>query len=143
MWKIREYRESDLLEVLAIWETASKLAHPFLSQSFMAKELNDITNIYLPIALTWIAEEKKEVIGFISLIDCEIGGIFVKPNFHKLGVGKSLMAQAKNKCQCLTVKVFKDNYIGLNFYLKCGFKKIAENIHQETGHQILELQYFE
>lgn len=59
MWKIRKYRKSDLVQVLAVWKSASQIAHPFLSQSFMTKELDDITNIYLPIADTWIAEKKK------------------------------------------------------------------------------------
>lgn len=86
---------------------------------------------------------KKKVIGFLSLIDCEIGGIFVQPEFHKIGVGKSLMTQAKNKCSCLTVKVFEDNYIGLNFYIKYGFQKISEYVDLQTGHRILELQYFD
>ena len=45
---IRKYQNSDSKKVLEIWEKASTLAHPFLSEDFVYKVKNDMNKIYLP-----------------------------------------------------------------------------------------------
>ena len=57
--KIRHYVDSDLEELLSTWESASRLAHPFLTESFMEKVKHDIPNIYIPNADTWVLIENS------------------------------------------------------------------------------------
>ena len=54
---VREYQPEDLNGVLAAWESATRLAHPFLSEDFLEQERYNIPNLYLPNAETWVIEQ--------------------------------------------------------------------------------------
>ena len=138
---IRPYVESDLEGVLSAWENASKLAHPFLTAAFQAKERYNIPNVYLPNTDTWVAEVEGVVVGFIALMGNEVGAIFVEPRLHGAGVGKALMDKAREIHRDLEVEVFEANSIGRRFYSGYGFEPLAEKHHQETGNKVLRLKY--
>ncbi|QDS91812.1 putative N-acetyltransferase YjaB [Roseimaritima multifibrata] len=136
---IRKYEASDLNDLLETWAAASELAHPFLTQEFLASERENIPNVYLPIADTWVFESEGQVIGFIALIGNEIGAIFVHPSIQRTGVGTSLMEKAKALHEELEVEVFVSNTIGRGFYAKCGFTLMEEKLHEPTGQQVMRL----
>ncbi|MRI31479.1 GNAT family N-acetyltransferase [Endozoicomonas sp. OPT23] len=138
---IRPYTDSDLQSVLSTWEEANSLAHPFLTSAFVDKVRHDIPKLYLPNADTWVAEENGSVMGFIALLGNEVGALFVQPERHGKGIGKKLMDKAAELHQELELEVFKANSIGRNFYSRYGFKLISEDIHLETGQEILRLRY--
>jgi putative acetyltransferase len=52
IFMIRQYQESDLRDVLSVWEEASQIAHPFLSKEFQDQVRHDIPALYLPNAHT-------------------------------------------------------------------------------------------
>jgi len=137
---IREYRSEDLESVLTAWESASRVAHPFLSEAFLDQERYNIPNVYLPNAETWVAERAGQVIGFIALIGNEVGAIFVLSEFHGTGAGQALMDKAQELRGELEVEVFKANTIGRNFYDRYGFKLLREGVHEQTGHDLLRLK---
>lgn len=137
---IRQYSEKDLNAVLNAWEAANQLAHPFLSESFVDQVRNDIPNLYLSNADTWVADVNGKVVGFIALIGNEVGAIFVEPKFHSAGVGRALMDKANELHQSLEVEVFKDNAIGRKFYSNYGFSVLSEAIHESTGNIVLRLR---
>ena len=137
---IREYQPADLNDVLETWESASRLAHPFLREDFLEQERYNIPNLYLPNAETWVIEQEKQVIGFIALLGNEVGAIFVKPEFHGTGAGKALMDKARELRGNLQVEVFEANSIGRRFYERYGFKALSESTHEPTGNRLLRLQ---
>ncbi len=138
---IRQYKKNDLNDLLNLWETSTKLAHPFLTESFLKQERYNIPNIYLPNADTWIAVEKDRVVGFIALIGNEVGALFVEPAYHRQGFGKALMDKARSLHTILEVDVFKENYIGRGFYHRYGFKLLSEKTHTGTGNKMIRLIY--
>ncbi len=138
---IRKYKHDDLDGVLAAWETASKIAHPFLTEQFLEKERSDIPSVYLPGSDTFVAEQKGNILGFITLIDHEVGGIFVNSDYHSKGVGKALMDKAYERYGYLEVEVFEKNSIGRKFYSKYGFTYLSESIHKDTGNRVLRLKF--
>jgi len=138
---IRQYKESDLKGVLSSWENASKIAHPFLSQSFLEQESYNIPNVYLPNTDTWVADIKGRIVGFIALMGNEVGALFVEPEYHGCGIGFALMNKAKTLNNCLEVEVFKANAIGCKFYSNYGFRPLLEKVHADTGEQVIRLQF--
>ena len=138
---IRQYEGSDLEAVLNSWEVATRLAHPFMTDAFIAQERINVAEIYLPNTDTWVAEIEGEVKGFIALMGNEVGAIFLQPNCHGRGIGKALMDKAQEIHGNLEVEVFKDNNIGRNFYSKYGFEQIEEKLHEPTGRQLLRLHF--
>lgn len=137
---IRKYQSRDLEDLMAAWEAASALAHPFLSQEFQAQVREDIPNLYLPNSETWVAEEDGRVVGFISLLGNEIGAIFLQPSCHGKGLGRALLDKARELRDELEVEVFSDNEIGRAFYGKCGFELLEKKIHPPTGFELLRLR---
>ena len=138
---IRKYTNKDNSKIIEIWQQASVLAHPFLEDDFVKKVKKDMKEIYLPNAETWVFEENNIIIGFISMIGNEIGGLFVLPNQHSNGIGTKLVDFIGKIHTELEVEVFKDNKIGRAFYDKYGFKKIKEFLHEETKHDLIRMKF--
>lgn len=134
---IREYRESDLSELLDAWHAASLVAHPFLDEDFLASERRNIPELYLPNAETWVYEHAGQVVGFIAMIGNEVGAIFVQPRLHGQGIGRALMDHARERRNGLEVQVFTENKIGRRFYSLYGFEEISESLHEASGHEII------
>ncbi|GAB4357962.1 MAG: GNAT family N-acetyltransferase [Cyanophyceae cyanobacterium] len=140
-YAIRSYREADLGRVLSVWENASKIAHPFLSQGFLEAERFNIPHVYLPRADTWVAEVDGVVVGFMALLGNEVGALFVEPSYQGIGLGTALLNQAQKLHGDLEVEVFRENPLGLGFYLHYGFLLVSQQIHGETGHALMRLRF--
>lgn len=141
MHVIREYKNSDLDNVLSSWENTQQIAHPFLKEDFQTQERKNIQELYLPNADTWVVEDDHEVVGFIALIGNEIGGLFLQPEHHGKKLGKLMVDKAQELHGDLEVEVFEKNSIGRNFYEKYGFKLIEKKVHEQTGEQVLRLKF--
>lgn len=139
--KIRQYENSDLNGVLTSWETATRLAHPFMTDEFIAQERKNVAEIYMPNTDTWVAEIAGDVQGFIALMGNEVGAIFLQPEHHGKGIGKALMDKAQELHGDLEVEVFKENAIGRKFYCQYGFEHMEEKLHEPTGQQVLRLKF--
>jgi len=146
--EIRQYQSSDLDDLLSSWERASRLAHPFMANDFFEKERNNIPSLYIPNTDTWVITLNNKVVGFIALIvgdpnkgaSCEIGGLFVDPQFHSQGLGQSLVEKAEMLYSDITVKVFKENAIGRRFYDQYGFQYVKDLVWEESGDILLKLK---
>lgn len=137
---IRPYDNLDLDQLLKVWSEASAVAHPFLTSEFLAAERDNIQNVYLPNAETWVYELAGGVVAFISLIGNEVGGLFVDPEYQRRGIGQRLMDKARSLRGELEVEVFLANRIGRAFYDQCGFEPVLQRIHEPTGQHVLRLR---
>ncbi len=99
-----------------------------------------MTNLYIPNSETWVYEINNSIVGFISMMDNEIGGLFVLPNSHSKGIGTKLVDFIKKYYSELEVEVFKKNSVGRAFYDKYGFERIKKYMHEESGNEVLRLK---
>ena len=136
---IRKHIEKDLEQILKIWYQSSTLAHPFLKLDFVEKVKSDMRNMYIPNSETWVYVNDSEIVGFISMMGNEIGGLFVKPNMLGKGIGTQLVHFISKNHKILEVEVFEKNKIGRAFYDKSGFHLIKEYKNEESGEQVLRL----
>jgi putative acetyltransferase len=136
---IRPYRADDLPSALVVWEAASAVGHPFLSEEFLAAERVKLARVYLPAAETWVWDDGGRLAGFISLVGNEVGGLFVDPALHGRGIGRALVDHARRLRGDLEVEVFRDNALGRAFYAACGFAELREGVHEETGLVVIRL----
>lgn len=138
---IRKREEKHNNEIINVWYEASSLAHPFLEADFVEKAKKDLRDIYIPNTETWVYEDNNAVIGFISMLGTEIGGLFVLPNNHFKGIGTQLVNFIKESHSELDVEVFEKNAIGRAFYEKYGFVQINKYYHAESKNEVLRLRY--
>lgn len=141
---LRPYQEADVEPVIAVWDAATRLAHPYLSDEFLATERENLRNLYLPNTETTVWEEGESVVGFIALLcsaeGTEIGGLFVAPPSARQGIGQALLQHARDTKGELEVEVFEANPIGRAFYAKQGFDPIGRSTHEPTGQEVLRLR---
>ena len=137
---IRKFKEQDTDCIMKIWMEASSLAHPFLNTGFVKKVEKDLKDLYLPNSKTWVYVEDEMVIAFISMIDNEIGGLFVSPEEHARGIGTQLVNFVGLIYDQLEVEVFEDNVIGRAFYTKYGFNHMKKYLHEECRQMVLRLE---
>ena len=136
---IRKYRTKDTDALVMIWQNANALAHSFLTDAFVAQVAQDMRNIYLPNAETWVLEEDEKPLGFIALIGDEIGGLFLEPSVHGRGFGKALADHAVALHGALRVEVFEKNVIGRRFYDRYGFVETGLYVHDGSGEETIKI----
>lgn len=137
---IRAYQAQDLQGVLDIWYRASLTAHPFLDEAFLQAERQEIVEKHMPVAETWVYGREGRIVGFIALLGCEVGAIFVDPQHQRQGIGRALMDHARELRGNLELDVFKENRIGRAFYDRYGFKVVVEHLHEASGQLQLRLR---
>ena len=137
---IRKYDMADLSELLDVWHDAAQVAHPFWTHDFLEQERSEISRKFLPIAETWVFEREGRVVGFIALLDNEVGGLFVAPAHQRQGIGRALMDHAGESRDHLELEVFEDNKTGRGFYNAYGFTTVGGRLDEETGLRLLRLR---
>jgi len=136
---IRDYKTPDTDALVSIWRAASAVAHPFLSDSFLEQEAENLRNLYLPNTQTWVLEDTGTPVGFIALMGREIGGLFLAPSRHGKGFGKAMVDHAVAQTGPLSVEVFERNAIGRQFYDRYGFVESARYQHEASGEMTLQM----
>ena len=138
---IRLYQEKDTEDIIEAWYQASLIAHPFLTEAFLKQEDKNLRELFLPRSQTWVYEMQGQVVGFISLLDNEVGGIFVHPSWQRQGIGKALMDKASSLHERLELDVFEANKQGRSFYAKYGFEPVTKIREETTGEMTIRLRY--
>jgi putative acetyltransferase len=136
---IRPCTEADHAAVTAVWLAANRVAHPFLDEDFLREEQRNLRNVYLPGAETWVAEAHGRVVGFISLMGHQVGGLFLSPAWQGRGLGRALMDKAVAERGALELDVFQANVVARRFYHRYGFLDAGDYVHAPTGQRVLRL----
>lgn len=139
---IRPYRPPDQDAVLAVWAAASARAHPFLDAAFLRAERAAIRDTFLPTATTWVWTDEARVLGFVSVMEDEIGGLFVAPEAQRRGIGRALVGEVQRARpgRALELEVFAANAGARAFYAACGFCEVAQAVHAATGQATLRMR---
>ncbi|MDE2995491.1 MAG: GNAT family N-acetyltransferase [Bacteroidota bacterium] len=105
----------------------------------MQKTRQQIRDVWLPTAETWVFDDGDGVEGFITLIGNEIGGIFVHSYAQGKGIGRSLMDWVALHHEPLLVEVFEENHIGRRFYERYGFRETNRYHHKPTDQSMIRM----
>lgn len=133
---IRPAVKQDMPAIMALWLVSTTEAHPFISAQYWHESEAVVRDTYLPNALTWVAEDKGEIIGFISVLEQQfIGALFVDKRNHGKGVGQLLMMHVKMIFPQLMLEVYLDNHRALRFYKREGFHIQDTQFNEDTQHK--------
>ncbi|MER5986595.1 GNAT family N-acetyltransferase [Streptomyces sp. NPDC001787] len=134
---IRRYEVSDEAEVMALWSSASQLAHPFIPGEGEGERALKVREVYLREAENWVAEEDGVAVALLGMIGSEIGGLFVAPRCQGRGIGRALVNHAAALRGELLLEVFEANPGARGFYERMGFEERSRRLDEETGHHLI------
>jgi putative acetyltransferase len=136
MLSIRAYAPENLDQLVGIWERASRVGHPFLSEHDLQEQKTLVREVYLPNADNWVAFGDGKPLGFIGLIENLVGGLFVEPGAHRRGIGRSLIDHATVLKGVLQVEVYAKNDAALGFYQHMGFFEHGRRPVDDQGRKL-------
>jgi len=116
-----------------IWLDASLLAHPFIGTQRLREQQRLIEDAYLPLSETFVAAQAGDPVGFISLLDSFIGGLFVAPAQQGKGIGRRLIAHALDLKGELSLEVYTANEQAMRFYRSLGFLEVSHRSTDDDG----------
>ncbi len=116
-----------------IWLDASQLAHPFIGTQRLHEQQRLIEDTYLALSETFVAAQAGDPVGFISLLDSFIGGLFVAPAQQGKGIGRRLIAHALDLKGELSLEVYTANEQAMRFYRSLGFLEVSRRSTDGDG----------
>ncbi|MDP5291682.1 N-acetyltransferase [Oceanimonas sp. CHS3-5] len=138
---IRQARPEDTDAILDVWLLASLQAHDFVPAAYWWQHQEQMRARYLPSAEVWVCERDGEIQGFVALAEDYLAALFVRPDCQQKGIGKALMATAKRRRHHLSLRVYCENDIAVNFYRQNGFAITDESVDPGTGQPQLCMGY--
>lgn len=145
---IRAAQTGDREKLVQIWLDAVRASHTFLSEADILFFLPLVRDKYLDLVELWVAVDQRDVpLGFMGLSHTEsrskIEMLFIAPEFHGQGLGKTLVNHALRLTNNLDVDVNEQNPGARIFYEKCGFHIIGRSELDSSGKPfpILHLRY--
>ncbi len=139
---IRKITELDIPEIVDIWYEASVQAHDFIPTSYWEANKELMKSTYIKMSETYLANNGKVAMGFISLIDDYLAAIFVKPEYQGNGAGSLLIRYAMEHHKSLQVKVYCKNIKSVEFYTWKGFSIVSESKDENTGENEFVMQWY-
>lgn len=116
---IREFKETDLNNIMKLWLGTNISAHDFIEEEYWKSNYQQVSQM-MPKATIYIYEENT-IEGFIGLSGNYIAGLFVESNSQSKGIGKALLDHIKSSNEELVLHVFRKNERAVQYYLREGF----------------------
>lgn len=125
---------ADLSAVLQIWERSVRATHHFLTQTdidTIKKELQ----VFLPEVELVLAvmTETDTIVGFGSVGDKCLTMLFLDKSAIGKGIGSRFFDYLLTRYPFTRLEVNKDNPQALAFYLRKGFRVVAEKLTDDEG----------
>ncbi|WP_181418824.1 GNAT family N-acetyltransferase [Aquipseudomonas alcaligenes] len=117
--EVVQFAPEDLEVCLGLWAEAVAITYAFLSDEAIQHQRKVVAR--LSGVDTYIARVRGLVVGFVSINNFSLLGLFVTPAFQRRGIGKALVEHVAQCAPRLSVVVYQSNIGALAFYRKLGF----------------------
>lgn len=134
MFPIRPSRPEDSEFLFAIWLTAVRATHDFLTESDIDFYAEQVRHAYIPHADFLVAvDDDDRPVGFIGMTGSKIDSLFVAPSRHGKGVGRALVNHVRQREPALDVDVNEQNGTARAFYERMGFRETGRSELDDSG----------
>lgn len=132
--RIRRARSDETGLLFAIWRSAVEATHDFLTFADLETISAMVRDDYLPSAALWVAaDEEDRPLAFMGMTQDRVDTLFVAPSVHGQGIGRALMAHARQLAGPLRVDVNAQNDGAIAFYRRLGFRVIGRSERDGAG----------
>lgn len=143
MISIRPARAADGARLLDIWRRAVDATHDFLDAADRAAIDAEVAD-FLPRSAAWLATDADDqAVGFMLIDGTHMDALFIDPDWHGQGVGRSLVAHGLELHPAMTTDVNEQNGGALRFYERMGFARTGRSDRDGQGrpYPLLHLRY--
>ncbi|NUB06786.1 acetyltransferase [Azospirillum sp. Vi22] len=131
---IRSSRPDDVPALFAVWLAAVRSTHDFLNEEDIGFYADLVRDQYLPAAALMVAVDGDDrPVGFLGMTGSKIDTLFVDPVWHGRGIGRALVARAREGGPDLTVDVNEQNSAARAFYRRLGFREVGRSALDDSG----------
>lgn len=120
---IRKWDTEDTAPLLALWLDSTIHAHPFISESYWARQRRGSTGClssrrqHLGLGAGWRVKRLCQRAGLRF-----VGALFVAPGATRQGIGRALLDEVKQHYAWLSLEVYQKNESAVSFYHAQGFR---------------------
>jgi putative acetyltransferase len=143
MISIRPARAADGARLIDIWRRAVDATHDFL-QPADRHAIDQEVSAFLPQAPAWLATDADDcAVGFMLIDGTHMDALFIDPDWHGKGVGRSLVQHGLALHPAMTTDVNEQNEGALTFYERLGFARTGRSDLDGQGrpYPLLHLRY--
>jgi putative acetyltransferase len=137
---IRAFEAQDIEQVVAVWRAASRESHGFIDEGYWVGFEQKMRAVTLLTCQTSVFDDGG-IQGFVCVNGDHVDALFVGPEHQRRGIGKVLLEHAKASSAQLTLAVFAENAMGMDFYRREGFAVLSERPNDPTGRPMAILRW--
>lgn len=131
---LRPSNNSDLEYLFIVWHDAVKATHHFLGDAAFDEIAQLVKNDYLPSKPFLVfAGEDDEPLGFMGTEGNEIESLFIHPDHHGKGIGKTFVNHMKTVYNTVVLEVNEQNPQAVGFYQAVGLKLVRRDPTDSHG----------
>ncbi|MTG99502.1 GNAT family N-acetyltransferase [Myroides sp. BIT-d1] len=138
---IRRIKVGDYPRLMQIWESAVLNTHDFLKNEDFLYYKEHIPLYFEHVSL-WGYESKSVLVGFMGIAEDSLEMLFIDHEYRGEGIGKQMIAYARDSFHIKRVDVNEQNWQAVGFYKHLGFKVIdrSETDAQGKAYPVLHLE---
>lgn len=143
MISIRPARAADGTRLLDIWRRAVDATHDFLNPADR-DAIDAEVSALLPQAAASLATDADDcAIGFMLIDGAHMDALFIDPDWHGQGVGRSLVEHGLDLHPAMTTDVNEQNIGAISFYERMGFARTGRSDQDGQGrpYPLIHLRY--
>ena len=134
MDSIRLSTPGDAPALAGIWRASVRATHDFLAEHDFRDIEALVAGHYLPATPVWVAlDDAGTPRGFMGLSGAHVDALFIDPASRGQGVGRRLLAHARQIAGRLTVDVNEQNLGAVGFYRHMGFAPTGRSPTDDAG----------
>jgi putative acetyltransferase len=114
--------------LIEVWEAAVRATHHFLSESdiqFFKPRVIELLMGLDPVLC--VRDTDGALVGFVGVVDRKMEALFVRPAWHRAGIGRRLATYVIDHLGVNTVDVLEQNVPALAFYRRLGFAVVGRS----------------
>lgn len=130
---ITSVTSADYPRLLAIWESAVKATHDFLTEEDFEYYKERMFTYFSQVSLYACRANDGEPAGFVGVAGTSIEMLFVDDAYRGLGIGRELLRFAIEHLRADRLDVNEQNGQAIGFYTHMGFKPMGRSAHDGEG----------
>ena len=126
--------EAERSTLVDVWEAAVRATHHFLTESDIQFFKPRVSRLLIGLEpVLCVRDSDGVLVGFVGVADEKMEALFVRPSWHRAGIGRRLATHVIDTLGVNAVDVLEQNEPAIAFYRRLGFAVAGRSSVQGRG----------